>query len=57
MWVHLSTTYHPQTDEQSKRTIKTLEDMLHHVLSSMEVVGILIYPWWSFPTTTPIMIA
>ncbi|GKE93260.1 putative reverse transcriptase domain-containing protein [Tanacetum coccineum] len=25
----MSTAYHPQTDEQSKRTIQTLEDMLH----------------------------
>ncbi|GKB58414.1 putative reverse transcriptase domain-containing protein [Tanacetum coccineum] len=25
----MSTTYHPQTDGQSKRTIQTLEDMLH----------------------------
>ncbi|GJZ79299.1 putative reverse transcriptase domain-containing protein [Tanacetum coccineum] len=25
----ISTTYHPQTDGQSKRTIQTLEDMLH----------------------------
>lgn len=26
--MHLSTTYHPQTDGQSERTIQTLEDML-----------------------------
>nr|GFB21539.1 putative reverse transcriptase domain-containing protein [Tanacetum cinerariifolium] len=25
----ISTTYHPETDRQSKRTIQTLEDMLH----------------------------
>nr|GFD15739.1 reverse transcriptase domain-containing protein [Tanacetum cinerariifolium] len=25
----MSTTYHPQTDGQSERTIQTLEDMLH----------------------------
>nr|GEW32504.1 putative reverse transcriptase domain, ribonuclease H-like domain protein [Tanacetum cinerariifolium] len=27
-YVHMSTAYHPQTDEQSERTIQTLEDML-----------------------------
>nr|GEZ10867.1 putative reverse transcriptase domain-containing protein [Tanacetum cinerariifolium] len=27
-WLHMSTTYHPQTDCQSERTIQTLEDML-----------------------------
>nr|GEU43112.1 putative reverse transcriptase domain-containing protein [Tanacetum cinerariifolium] len=27
--VYMSTTYHPQTDGQSKRKIQTLEDMLH----------------------------
>ncbi|GKB26147.1 putative reverse transcriptase domain-containing protein, partial [Tanacetum coccineum] len=27
-WLDMSTTYHPQTDGQSKRTIQTLEDML-----------------------------
>ena len=26
--LHLNTTFHPQTDDQSKRTIHTLEDML-----------------------------
>ena len=26
--VHMSTTYHPQTDGQSERTVQTLEDML-----------------------------
>ncbi|GKG46834.1 putative reverse transcriptase domain-containing protein, partial [Tanacetum coccineum] len=25
----MSTTYHPETDGQSERTIQTLEDMLH----------------------------
>nr|GFD10349.1 B3 DNA-binding domain protein [Tanacetum cinerariifolium] len=28
MYLDLSTTYHPETDGQSKRTIQTLEDML-----------------------------
>ncbi|KAJ0535083.1 putative nucleotidyltransferase, Ribonuclease H [Helianthus annuus] len=26
--LHISTAYHPQTDRQSERTIRTLEDML-----------------------------
>ncbi|GKB75569.1 putative reverse transcriptase domain-containing protein [Tanacetum coccineum] len=30
----MSTTYHPQTDGQRERTIKTLEDMLHACVSS-----------------------
>nr|GFB76476.1 putative reverse transcriptase domain-containing protein [Tanacetum cinerariifolium] len=29
MDLDMSTTYHPQTDGQSERTIQTLEDMLH----------------------------
>nr|GFA19265.1 putative reverse transcriptase domain-containing protein [Tanacetum cinerariifolium] len=28
-WLDMSTTYHPETDGQSERTIQTLEDMLH----------------------------
>nr|GEX14916.1 retrovirus-related Pol polyprotein from transposon 17.6 [Tanacetum cinerariifolium] len=28
-WLDMSTAYHPQTDGQSKRNIRTLEDMLH----------------------------
>ena len=27
-WFMMSTTFHPQTDDQSERTIQTLEDML-----------------------------
>ena len=30
--VNMSTTYHPQTDGQSERTIRTLEDMLRAVV-------------------------
>ena len=30
-WLDMSTTYHPQTDGQSERTIQTLEDMLRIV--------------------------
>ncbi|KAJ9553017.1 hypothetical protein OSB04_017062 [Centaurea solstitialis] len=28
-WLDLSTSYHPQTDGQTERTVQTLEDMLH----------------------------
>ncbi|GJS54657.1 putative reverse transcriptase domain-containing protein [Tanacetum coccineum] len=34
----MSTTYHPQTDGQSERTIQTLEDMLRAYLTGLEIV-------------------
>ena len=39
-----STTYHPQTDGQSERTIQTLEDMLRACVIEFEEAGIVIYP-------------
>ncbi|GKD51698.1 putative reverse transcriptase domain-containing protein [Tanacetum coccineum] len=34
----MSTTYHPQTDGQSERTIQTLEDMLRAYLTGLEII-------------------
>nr|GEY06166.1 putative reverse transcriptase domain-containing protein [Tanacetum cinerariifolium] len=39
----LSTTYHPQTDRQSERTIHTLKDMLRACVIDFGVVGMSIY--------------
>nr|GEU60427.1 putative reverse transcriptase domain-containing protein [Tanacetum cinerariifolium] len=47
----MSTTYHPHNNDQSKRTIQTLEDMLHAYVIKFERDGIDIYPWWNFLTT------
>ncbi|GKC63546.1 putative reverse transcriptase domain-containing protein [Tanacetum coccineum] len=35
-WLDMSTTYHPQTDIQSERTIQTLEDMLKGMRSGLQ---------------------
>ncbi|GJR05884.1 putative reverse transcriptase domain-containing protein [Tanacetum coccineum] len=49
----MSTTYHPQTNGQSERTIQTLEDMLRAcVIVFGKGLGLDSSSWWSFPTTT-----
>ena len=40
----MSTTFHPQTDGQSKRTIQVLEDMLEHASLIIRVVGKSTFP-------------
>ncbi|KAI3692763.1 hypothetical protein L6452_32585 [Arctium lappa] len=49
--VNLSTTYHPQTDGQSERTIKTLEHMLRSCVIDFGGNWDSHLPWWSLPTT------
>ncbi|GJY32534.1 putative reverse transcriptase domain-containing protein [Tanacetum coccineum] len=47
----MSTTYHPQTDGQSKRTIQTLEDMLKCFVLILKCWEIGFYHLWEFCTT------
>ncbi|GKE65511.1 retrotransposon protein, putative, ty3-gypsy subclass [Tanacetum coccineum] len=48
----MSTTYHPQTDSQSERTIQTLEDMLRAYILDFGEAAMFIFRWLSFPITT-----
>nr|GEW78871.1 hypothetical protein [Tanacetum cinerariifolium] len=52
----MSTTYHPETDGQSKRTIQTLEDMLRACVIDFGKVGKDTYCWLNFHTTTVTML-
>ena len=54
-WLHFNMAYHPQTDEQSKRRIQMLEDMLCEYVWISEEVGTLICHWLSFLTAIAII--
>ncbi|GKF17303.1 putative reverse transcriptase domain-containing protein [Tanacetum coccineum] len=47
----MCTTYHPQTDSKSERTIKTLEDMLRACVLDFGEVRMFIFCWLSFRIT------
>ena len=47
-----STSYHPETDGQSERTIQILEDMLRACIIDFKGCGKTTYIWQSFPTIT-----
>nr|GFA13914.1 putative reverse transcriptase domain-containing protein [Tanacetum cinerariifolium] len=53
--LNLSTSYHPETDGQSERTIQTLKTCCEHVQLILEIVGIDTYLWSNSPTITAIM--
>nr|GEX08056.1 putative reverse transcriptase domain-containing protein [Tanacetum cinerariifolium] len=53
----MSIAYHPETDEQSERTIQTLEDMLHAYVIDFRNGWVNIFHWSSFHTITVIMLA
>jgi hypothetical protein len=46
--LQFSTTYHPQTDGQSERTIQMLEDLLRACVLDLVAVGRAIFLWWIF---------
>nr|GFB68451.1 putative reverse transcriptase domain-containing protein [Tanacetum cinerariifolium] len=48
----MSTTYHPETDGQSERTIQTLEDMLRTCVIDLEMVKKDTYHWSNSRITT-----
>ena len=53
--LQFSTTYDPQTDGQSERTIQTLKDMLRACVLDFGAVGTCTYPWQNFRIITVIM--
>ena len=48
----LSTAFHPQTDGQTERINRTLEDMIRHFVSPHQEDGMNILPWQKLPSTT-----
>ena len=53
--LHFNTTFHPQTDGQSERTIQTLEGMLRACVMESRGSWDTHLAQWSLPTTTTIM--
>ena len=51
----ISTSFHPQTDGLSERTIQILEDMLRACVLDHKVARKSTYLYWNSPTTTVIM--
>ncbi|GJX62501.1 putative reverse transcriptase domain-containing protein [Tanacetum coccineum] len=51
----MSTTYHPETDGQSERTIQTLEDMLRACVIDFGKDGYNSYHWYNFPYSNLIL--
>nr|GEV05348.1 retrotransposon protein, putative, Ty3-gypsy subclass [Tanacetum cinerariifolium] len=52
----MSTSYHPDTDGKSERTIQILEDMLRACVMTLGMVGKHTYRWLNFHTTTVTML-
>nr|GEZ49417.1 reverse transcriptase domain-containing protein [Tanacetum cinerariifolium] len=52
----MSTAYHPETDEQSKRTIETLEYMLRACVMDFGNGWEDTYRWWNLHTITVTML-